>query len=566
MAKGFYATGDIAVDRCWGLLPLFMMSALLSMLIPKNSALFYVAFMDEFSVSHQSASWPLTLHNVMTHIAGLLVWLLQDRLSIYHVAILGSLLNLVALIASAFVPNIAWMCITMGIASGVGVGMNLLSLSIFAMLYFDRYRATASGFKYAGTTLAPLIFPIALSAVIRQYDLNGTLLILSAFTANTLPLTMLMKNPKPTTACFRKARDNEQDGNDGKGTRKKCSFIQGSPDPFGDSGHTARNTLGTNEIYASNAFPLAWEVSSSPKMADMKTGQKENDGIPLFNKTCEAQDVEPVSKLRVANGTTLSSAEKTRKYGSFEPPLSLSVSECAFAMKSVRNDYAESHKIDDKCDTGPIREPTRNNSEFKVRDEGSNSSFFLNPVLYLLVATFTIGEYTSNTFESTVLDYALDKGLERKKAEPIISYVAASEIVGRLVVPFLWEKAQLRRSVLLVICLLAEATCFLATPHATTPAQVVAAAMATGLPAGCVIALKPVLLSDNLGVQRLSMCWGILGIAMTPVCLAGPLLIGVFRDSMGSYDNLYRMMSALCVAFALAVFAFSRLKKPTERE
>lgn len=565
MAKGFVATGDIPVDRCWSLLPLFMLSALLSMLIPKNSALFYVAFMDEFGVSHKSASWPMALHNVMAHIAGLLVWLLQHRLSIYHIALLGNLLNFVALIASSFVPNISWMCVTMGVASGVGVGINLLTLSIYAMLYFDRYRATASGFKYAGTTLAPLIFPMALSALIRHYDLQGALLILSALTANTLPLAMLMKNPKPTS-CFRKKHDDCSDSGDSQKQSKSTSVNTKSPGAFGNYGCTARNTLGTANVCTSNVVPLAWRVTSSEKMVHVETVHTSNSDTHLFNKTCEKGPAASVSKLRHANGVPLNPAENPQTYGSLGPPFSISEPKCAFAVKIVQNDYSESHRSACKCVSGPIREPTRNNSEFQVRTDGSNRSLFLNPAFYLLIATFTIGEYTSNTFESTVLDYALDKGVARKKAEPIISYVAASEIVGRLFVPFLWEKAQLRRSVLLAICLLVEAVCFIAMPYATAPAQVVAAAMATGLPAGCVVALKPVLLSDNLGVDRLSLCWGILGIVMTPVCLAGPLLIGVFRDTMGSYDNLYRMMAALCITFALAVFAFSRLKKPTERK
>ncbi|KAH6932066.1 hypothetical protein HPB50_002816 [Hyalomma asiaticum] len=70
MPKELQDRRDIVVDRCWSLAPLSAMSALLAMLISKNSALFYVAFIDEFGVSHQSASWPLTLNVVMAHVAG----------------------------------------------------------------------------------------------------------------------------------------------------------------------------------------------------------------------------------------------------------------------------------------------------------------------------------------------------------------------------------------------------------------------------------------------------------------------------------------------------------------
>ncbi|KAH9376392.1 hypothetical protein HPB48_001333 [Haemaphysalis longicornis] len=556
MAKWFLATGDIPVDRCWSLLPLFMICALLAMLIPKNSAVFYVAFMEEFGVSHQSASWPLSLNNVMMHIAG--------RLRIYQIAVLGSMLNFMALIASSFVPSITWMCVTLGIASGVGVGMNLLCLSIYAMLYFDRYRATASGFKYAGTSLAPLIFPMVLSALIRHYHLQGTLLILSAFTANTLPLTMLMKSPKPITSCFWKKRGSGSNPTDCGGTKKNCSASEGSGTIVADSGCTVRAAVETTGIYTSNGVSFTGGVAVSSTLADYESEEKSKDVPQIINKKCHDEYAATVSKPRHANATT--PAGKTKEFGSPGHAISGSPLESPFAVKIVQSDYAKIPKTQNQYVTGPAGEPTTSNSELQIRGDRSKTSFFRNPLLYILVATFTIADYTSVTFEATVLDYALDKGVARNKAEPIISYVATSEIVGRLALPFLWEKARLKQNALLVICLLAQTVSFLVMPHATTPVQIVAAAMATGLPAGCVIALKPVLFSNTFGVQRLSICMGVIGIALTPVSLAGPLLIGVFRDGMGSYDNLYRMMSALCITFALAVFAFARLKMPSARE
>ncbi|KAH7982610.1 hypothetical protein HPB52_006116 [Rhipicephalus sanguineus] len=61
---------NVVVDSCWTLLPLFTLSAMLAAMVNKNSALFYVAFMDEFGVSHQAASWPITMHGVVTHLTG----------------------------------------------------------------------------------------------------------------------------------------------------------------------------------------------------------------------------------------------------------------------------------------------------------------------------------------------------------------------------------------------------------------------------------------------------------------------------------------------------------------
>ncbi|XP_077535299.1 uncharacterized protein LOC144147106 [Haemaphysalis longicornis] len=109
----------VIVDRCWSLLPLSLISALVVCIFFKSAALFYVAFMEEFGISHQSASWPLNLTGMMQHLAGLLVWFLQDKMSLYHITLLGCVLNSASLIASAVVPDIVWMSITAGILNGV---------------------------------------------------------------------------------------------------------------------------------------------------------------------------------------------------------------------------------------------------------------------------------------------------------------------------------------------------------------------------------------------------------------------------------------------------------------
>ncbi|XP_072144762.1 monocarboxylate transporter 9-like [Dermacentor andersoni] len=183
---------NVVVDSCWTLLPLSALLAMLASMINKNSGLFYVAFMDQFGASRQTAS--------------LLVTLLQKKLSTYQIAVSGCLLNFTGLVASAFAPTAVWMTITLGVVVGVGYGMIVLSLSIYAMVYFHKYRGTASGFKYTGMTLAPIAFPLALSALIRAYELSGTLLLLSAITLHTLPLAMLMNNPRPVTFCCSQTR------------------------------------------------------------------------------------------------------------------------------------------------------------------------------------------------------------------------------------------------------------------------------------------------------------------------------------------------------------------------
>ncbi|KAH7948626.1 hypothetical protein HPB51_028445 [Rhipicephalus microplus] len=539
MAKELEDRRDIVVDRCWSLAPLSAMSALLAMLISKNSALFYVAFIDEFGVSHQSASWPLTLNVVMAHVAGLLVTVLQERFTIYQITITGSLLNFSALVASAFVPDMTWMCVTLGFLSGLSVGMIMLCLSIYNMLYFDKYRATASGFKYTGMTLAPLAFPLLLSALLREYGLHGGLLLLSAITVNTLPVAMLMNKPRPLNIrCGWRSVDpadkntdscgiDSHRGVDANGVPKAVysGTIKNGGDVFWEDfrGHQSNS---------SNATVLRTKNNNA---SDSTCGT----GYKLNTVTDVVREKDEVCHR---NGTAHSPADKgcaRVNGGNFPPSKGPAKITCQGCCKSSRAEH------DENC-LARTKTPNSVWSSILV--------LLKNPVLYILVGTFTIGEYTTITFETTVLDYAADRGAARRQAEPMVMYVATAEMLGRLVIPFFWDRARLSRYLLVAMCLLAEAICLIAMPHATSFPQVVATAVVTGIPAGCIVALKPVVLSDHFGVEKLSVCWGIAGVALLPVAFGGPLLIGVFRDTLGSYENLYRMLSAMCATCAVAFF------------
>lgn len=598
MAKEFDGRGRrIVTDCCWTVPPLSALTALLTMLITKNSALFYVAFIEEFGISHQSASWPLLLNQIMAHVAGFLVGYLQEKWSIYHIAVAGSLLNFVALIAASCAPNIVWMIITLGLISGTGICMIMLTLSLYAMLYFDKYRATASGFKYTGMSVAPLAFPMVLSALLREYGLHGTLLILSAFMLNTLPLAMLMNKPKPfKLCCWRNTADPHNDTRDEKTAtttaplrisvpclsfhRSSNKYIvtngklgnsaaEGgtvvntfSPQQTPQWAHAEEGGVGRSDIAQDDVHNEESRKADMLLAREAVVQSRQGEDNHAFDASGEAKDC-------IKPGVTSKNSASLSHFGMpLKPKERFHQNGTANGTANIPNTCFQTkflvHAKDNKAegDGGITRIPqlTRQESVTTENEEiptGGILDLLKNPVLYLLVITFGVGEYISITFETTVLDYAVDKGSLKSKAEHVIVYVAAAEMAGRLVVPFFWDRAGFRRSLLVAICLVVEATCLVAMPHATSFGEVVATAVATGLPAGCVVAMKPVLLSDCLGVQKLSICWGIAGIAMLPVALGGPLLIGLFRDTMGSYDNLYRTLAGMCAVFAVLLFGFA---------
>ncbi|XP_049519732.1 uncharacterized protein LOC125944038 [Dermacentor silvarum] len=550
MAKGLYPAG-IVTDCCWTLAPLSIIFALLAAMVSKNSAVIYVAFMDEFGVDHQSASLPITLLTIMVQISGFFVALLQKKLSIYQIALTGSVLNFVALIAAFFAPNITWMCVTVGFMSGTAVGISVLTLSIYAMLYFEKYRAAASGFKYTGTSLAPVLFSIPLSKAIESYGVHGALLLLSSLMLNMIPIAMLMHNPRPVNInCRNKAAcnakqsilDNRHTGIVPKETKQKyiqnkknfpITTTSATPKNYGDS-HVGRAscaaTASNNEVVPEIGLTVNKDCQAVRGTASSDCSNAKYNSSHTLNSSCSFSSLNSSDVLKVPSSAhkvnTFYTKEDTglARVVLCEPTPSYPVEQVVFHRQcnsSIFTILPSVYPSNERC------ADTRNRPHTGLQPQRSAEGATDNRCnAESSGSTFGYAEYLSNTFEATVLDYALDKGAEKKVALLIVTYVATAEMAGRMALPFFWDLLRLRRSLLAALCLLGASVGLIAMPHAVSFSDVVAAAVATGLTTGCAVAMKPVLLSDSLGVHALSFCWGITGIITLPLSLGGTALIG----------------------------------------
>ncbi|CAN7941806.1 unnamed protein product, partial [Ixodes pacificus] len=125
----------------------------------------------------------------------LVVGLLQKRYSIRYIAVAGSVVGWIGIIASGFAPNIIWMSITMGVIHSIGNGAVFLAVKIFTVMYFEKYRSTALGIASVGITVAGFVFPKLLLYLRSAYGFSNTLLLLGALSMNSTPLIFLLKVP-----------------------------------------------------------------------------------------------------------------------------------------------------------------------------------------------------------------------------------------------------------------------------------------------------------------------------------------------------------------------------------
>ncbi|XP_075542863.1 uncharacterized protein LOC142576570 isoform X2 [Dermacentor variabilis] len=125
------------VDTRWSVALAASFIAFFTVASSSNLGFFFVYFLEEFHTTREKASWPGSVLQIMGHVSGILVALLQPFFSTFHIAFYGSMLLWLGLLAAVFTPSIPWMTVTFGfihVADFRFVGRtNLVALCFVAM-------------------------------------------------------------------------------------------------------------------------------------------------------------------------------------------------------------------------------------------------------------------------------------------------------------------------------------------------------------------------------------------------------------------------------------------------
>lgn len=164
-------------------------------------------------------------------------------------------------------------------------------------------------------------------------------------------------------------------------------------------------------------------------------------------------------------------------------------------------------------------------------------------------------DFTLPIFTSTIVDYSRDKGVPLATAAQLVTFQCLGGFLGRLVIPVIADKVAHSRCPIAALSLALLSLSFLMMPHAGGMWAVAAVTFVTGIQQGYLNAFKPVLAADYLGVESVAVSWGLIGFATLPLLFCEPSIVGAFRDTRGSYDNLYRLCGAVDLFAAILLSA-----------
>ncbi|CAN7986391.1 unnamed protein product [Ixodes pacificus] len=176
------------------------------------------------------------------------------------------------------------------------------------------------------------------------------------------------------------------------------------------------------------------------------------------------------------------------------------------------------------------------------------------PSCYSILVYSVTSDFAAMAFQSTIVDYSIDKGFSLETAELIVAYSSVSQLVGCLIVPLLADFGFMNRSTLIVVNLFVFGCSLLILPEVEKYAYVVIFCFCVAISSAFLTAIKAAIITDYLGADAIPLCCAMLGLSTLPLFLCNPTIIGVFRDSKGSYDNYYRLHGGLQI-FAGFIFA-----------
>ena len=109
---------------------------------------------------------------------------LCQRFNCRYVTALGSILAFTGVTLSSVMPNLQSLFVSLGMLTGMGIGLATTPGIILTARYFDKRRSLANALCLSGTAAGSFTLPVLISFLLDKYGFHGTLLVLGACLLN----------------------------------------------------------------------------------------------------------------------------------------------------------------------------------------------------------------------------------------------------------------------------------------------------------------------------------------------------------------------------------------------
>ncbi|KAI4458182.1 monocarboxylate transporter [Holotrichia oblita] len=155
----------------------------------------YGLFLEDIAKNLNTRTTNVSLANSL--MTGPLICAMINRWGYRIVAFTGGVLAALAFIASSFAPNIGILILTYGLLGGIGFGMLYMPSVIAIGFYFEKWRGVANSVSLCGSAVGSITIPIIISVSMKELIWRNKFRCFSGFTLFCAMCTLLYKPLQP---------------------------------------------------------------------------------------------------------------------------------------------------------------------------------------------------------------------------------------------------------------------------------------------------------------------------------------------------------------------------------
>ncbi|CAL1271142.1 unnamed protein product [Larinioides sclopetarius] len=518
-------------DQGWSWVVAFAccFSSLILAGIFRTSGVLFVAFISTFGVSREEASWPMVVCISVLNLAGPFCGILGQKIGARPVVIIGAVIATIGISTCYLTTSLGIITVLFGGVFGVGYGFMNTVMPCILNAYFLNLRTLANGIANSGSCIGSIVLPVIFEHFISTYGLSGCFLLTGGIVLHIAIAGSLMRDPPWVH-------------------KKISSPVEGNCHYSMTEYRTPKST--TKDV-------LALEDPERNGSSDSN-----NEAVPCIS----ADNTEQTSQLNRRNSISDNALNISPDCSILDNNLDGSSQPCVEEAAIPENSGQKEKSFINKkfqqvclhCKFLPSLCKSETTSSSIV---SSFLTVLTCPMFQVTAITDVIFYFLYHMYVVIIVDYALDRGVQDANTKYILFAFSIADLFGRLCFGWITDRKMLSRSRFVMIGMALIGVTFFTFPFANGYWSLIAVSSCYGLLLGCTMVMFPILLVEFCGIELHTVSYGCMCFMNGFASFGRPLLIGYFRDHVGSYSKMFYVLGGISL-FSSTLWL---LEKPLER-
>ncbi|XP_036797928.1 monocarboxylate transporter 7 [Oncorhynchus mykiss] len=450
----------------------------------KSLGVFLEDLMTEFGESNSRVSWVIAICVFILTFTAPLSSVLSNRFGYRPVVMLGGFLVSLGTISSAFVSSINEMYVTIGIVSGLGYCLTFLPTITILSQYFNRRRSLVTALASSGESFAMFVFAPAFMALKEIIGWRHCLIVIGLMQASVI----------------------------GCGALLRPIIIRPDQEVSGEVSNKEKLSVKLQTVY---------ELENEDTETNVSSGESEDSGDSgVTSLSASSADLRATTAAQDPSETRALMEDQGEKNQGGQAALGTPLNQLEAGEK-------------EQGEVGPLVQPSRPKLlDFSVLKDGA----FICYSLFGLFAT--LGFFAPSLY---IIELSKSRGVHPEKAAYMLSVMAVSEVCGRLSIGVILNKVRMRKTQVLLGCVVLLCLVLLAFTQVTEFWGLAACCCLYGFLMGTVGSTHiPMLAEDDVvGIDRMPSSVGVYVCIQSFAGLAGPPLGGLLVDKTQNYGSAF---------------------------